>query len=90
MGFVFVSERRSNSNSYPDFNLKVLSKFKTVVFFQSDDHMPALFKKIQAGIFEMPLHVNPEAADLIRAMLTVNPLTRATTKDILYDFFSVQ
>lgn len=52
--------------------------------------MPALFKKIQAGIFEMPLHVNPEAADLIRAMLTVNPLTRATTKDILYDFFSVQ
>jgi 5'-AMP-activated protein kinase catalytic alpha subunit len=43
-----------------------------------EETIPQLFKKIKAGEFRIPSHVSPEARDLIKRMLTVDPLERIT------------
>jgi carbon catabolite-derepressing protein kinase len=50
-----------------------------------DDHIPSLFTKISKGSYVMPSWMNPGAAGLIKKMLVVNPLTRATIDDIRAD-----
>lgn len=47
-----------------------------------DDHVPTLFKKICDGIFYTPQHLNPSVASLLKHMLQVDPMKRATIKDI--------
>ncbi|KAI0024246.1 protein kinase SNF1 [Xylariomycetidae sp. FL0641] len=47
-----------------------------------DDHIPSLFAKIQRGVFTIPQWVKPDAASLIRKMLQVNPVQRATIEEI--------
>lgn len=47
--------------------------------------VPALFSKIKRGIFTIPLHVNPQAAELIHRLLTVDPLQRLTLPQIRDD-----
>ncbi|XP_046839981.1 5'-AMP-activated protein kinase catalytic subunit alpha-2-like [Xenia sp. Carnegie-2017] len=47
-----------------------------------DDHIPTLFRKIKSGIFHVPDHLSSKAADLISAMLNVDPVRRATIKQI--------
>lgn len=44
--------------------------------------MPYLFKKIRGGIFTIPDHVSPDAADLVKSMLRVDPLNRNTIEGI--------
>ncbi|KAG9355043.1 hypothetical protein JZ751_001756 [Albula glossodonta] len=47
-----------------------------------DDHVPTLFKKICDGIFYTPQHLNPSVSSLLKHMLQVDPMKRATIKDI--------
>lgn len=47
-----------------------------------DDYVPYLFKKIRGGIYTIPDHVSPDAADLVRQMLRVDPLNRITIDGI--------
>eukprot|EP00158_Paraphelidium_tribonemae_P006026 Partr_v1_DN27636_c0_g1_i1_m65045 putative carbon catabolite derepressing protein kinase len=47
-----------------------------------EDYIPALFKKINEGLFTIPSHVSAEARDLISSMLIVDPICRATIADI--------
>eukprot|EP00158_Paraphelidium_tribonemae_P006029 Partr_v1_DN27636_c0_g1_i4_m65051 putative carbon catabolite derepressing protein kinase len=47
-----------------------------------EDYIPALFKKINEGLFTIPSHVSSEARDLISSMLIVDPIGRATIADI--------
>jgi len=47
-----------------------------------DEYIPTLFKKIRAGVFEMPQHVSASCKDLINAMLVVDPLKRITIQEI--------
>jgi 5'-AMP-activated protein kinase catalytic alpha subunit len=47
-----------------------------------DEHVPTLFKKIKSGQYVTPDHVNRLVAGLIAKMLVVNPLERATIKDV--------
>ncbi|KAH9906673.1 protein kinase SNF1 [Xylariomycetidae sp. FL2044] len=47
-----------------------------------DDHIPSLFAKIQRGVFTVPHWIPADAASLIRKMLQVNPVQRATIDDI--------
>lgn len=42
-----------------------------------------LFKKIQTADYTMPQHFSPELKDLIRKMLVVSPLERATMEQVL-------
>jgi len=39
---------------------------------------PELFRKIQHGVYSVPVHCSPELADMIRRFLEVQPLKRAT------------
>ncbi|OBA22951.1 Pkinase-domain-containing protein [Metschnikowia bicuspidata var. bicuspidata NRRL YB-4993] len=48
-----------------------------------DENIRNLLLKVQAGNFEMPLEISPEAQDLIWKMLTVDPMERLTTSDVL-------
>ncbi|ETS74914.1 hypothetical protein PFICI_13398 [Pestalotiopsis fici W106-1] len=50
-----------------------------------DDHIPSLFAKIQRGVFNIPSWCPVGAANMIRKMLVVNPLTRATIEEIRQD-----
>ncbi|KAJ8285449.1 hypothetical protein GJAV_G00026900 [Gymnothorax javanicus] len=50
-----------------------------------DDHVPTLFKKICDGIFYTPPHLNPAVSCLLKRMLQVDPMKRATIKDIRAD-----
>ncbi|KAJ8380928.1 hypothetical protein SKAU_G00017060 [Synaphobranchus kaupii] len=50
-----------------------------------DDHVPTLFKKICDGIFYTPQHLNPSVTSLLKHMLQVDPMKRATIKDIRED-----
>jgi 5'-AMP-activated protein kinase catalytic alpha subunit len=43
-----------------------------------EETIPALFKKIKAGEYRIPSHIGPEARDLLKRMLTVDPLERIT------------
>ncbi|XP_026854318.1 5'-AMP-activated protein kinase catalytic subunit alpha-1 [Electrophorus electricus] len=50
-----------------------------------DDHVPTLFKKICDGIFFTPQYLNPAVISLLKHMLQVDPMKRATIKEIRQD-----
>ncbi|XP_062268514.1 5'-AMP-activated protein kinase catalytic subunit alpha-1 [Platichthys flesus] len=50
-----------------------------------DDHVPTLFKKICDGIFFTPTYLNASVISLLKHMLQVDPMKRATIKDIRED-----
>ncbi|KAK7100909.1 5'-AMP-activated protein kinase catalytic subunit alpha-2-like isoform X2 [Littorina saxatilis] len=53
-----------------------------------DEHVPTLFRKIKSGIFAIPDYLNKEVVSLLCHMLQVDPLKRATIKDIReHDWF---
>uniref|UniRef100_A0A8C2CII8 Acetyl-CoA carboxylase kinase n=1 Tax=Cyprinus carpio TaxID=7962 RepID=A0A8C2CII8_CYPCA len=53
-----------------------------------DEHVPTLFKKIRGGVFYIPEYLNRSVASLLMLMLQVDPLKRATIKDIReHDWF---
>ncbi|CAF1043985.1 unnamed protein product [Didymodactylos carnosus] len=55
-----------------------------------DDNVQLLFKKIRSGIFPIPETLNPSVVDLLQKMLTVDPVRRATIKDIReHDWFKI-
>ncbi|KAI8591209.1 5'-AMP-activated protein kinase catalytic subunit alpha-2 [Geranomyces variabilis] len=47
-----------------------------------DDYIPALFKKINGGIFTLPSFLSAPVKQLLQAMLIVDPLKRATIAQI--------
>uniref|UniRef100_A0A4W5MNP5 Acetyl-CoA carboxylase kinase n=1 Tax=Hucho hucho TaxID=62062 RepID=A0A4W5MNP5_9TELE len=47
-----------------------------------DEHVPTLFKKIRGGVFYMPEYLTRPVASLLLLMLQVDPLKRASIKDI--------
>ncbi|CAD6588078.1 MAG: Protein kinase [Tremellales sp. Tagirdzhanova-0007] len=47
-----------------------------------DEHIPSLFKKIESGQFHIPSHVSDGARHLLKRMLYVDPLKRATIGEI--------
>ncbi|KAG5850036.1 hypothetical protein ANANG_G00078000 [Anguilla anguilla] len=47
-----------------------------------DEHVPTLFKKIRGGVFYIPEYLNRSVASLLMLMMQVDPLKRATIKDI--------
>ena len=48
-----------------------------------DSNIGLLFKKIQTADYTMPSHVSPQAQDLLRRILVVNPLERATMEQVM-------
>lgn len=48
-----------------------------------DENIRNLLLKVQAGSFEMPLELSPDAQDLIWRMLTVDPNDRISTSQVL-------
>ncbi|TQW10936.1 carbon catabolite derepressing protein kinase [Cordyceps javanica] len=50
-----------------------------------DEHIPSLFAKIARGTYSMPQWMPSGAANLIKRMLVVNPVQRATIEDIRQD-----
>jgi carbon catabolite-derepressing protein kinase len=50
-----------------------------------DDHIPSLFAKIAKGSYLVPSYMSPGAASLIKKMLAVNPVHRATIEEIRAD-----
>lgn len=50
-----------------------------------DEHIPSLFAKIARGTYSMPQWMPSGAANLIKKMLVVNPVQRATIDDIRKD-----
>ncbi|KAL8418426.1 hypothetical protein RB594_001864 [Gaeumannomyces avenae] len=50
-----------------------------------DDHIPSLFAKIARGTYVVPSWMSEGAAGLIKKMLVVNPVTRATVAEIRQD-----
>ncbi|KAL2115631.1 hypothetical protein VTJ04DRAFT_9886 [Mycothermus thermophilus] len=49
------------------------------------EHIPTLFAKIAKGHYMVPSWMSPGAANLIKKMLVVNPVHRATIEDIRQD-----
>ncbi|KAL2159119.1 hypothetical protein VTH06DRAFT_2878 [Thermothelomyces fergusii] len=49
------------------------------------EHIPTLFAKIARGSYMVPTWMSPGAANLIKKMLVVNPIQRATIEDIRQD-----
>ena len=49
----------------------------------NDDSISKLYQKIRAGIQDLPRFLTPDACDLLRRMLTVNPKHRITVRDVL-------
>ncbi|CAN0305466.1 unnamed protein product, partial [Laminaria digitata] len=47
-----------------------------------DESIPALFKKIKAGMYSLPSHLSQLARDLIPRMLVVDPMKRITIPEI--------
>ncbi|KAI9098802.1 kinase-like domain-containing protein [Phlyctochytrium arcticum] len=47
-----------------------------------DDYIPALFKKINGGIFTLPSFLSPQVKTLLQSMLIVDPIRRATIAQI--------
>ncbi|CAF0761019.1 unnamed protein product [Brachionus calyciflorus] len=47
-----------------------------------DESVQILFKKIRSGVYSTPDYLSRSVADLISKMLTVDPLKRATVKEI--------
>lgn len=53
-----------------------------------DEHVPTLFKKIRSGVFPIPDYLNGSVVSLLNHMLQVDPIKRATVKDIIqHDWF---
>ncbi|RFU31876.1 hypothetical protein B7463_g4477, partial [Scytalidium lignicola] len=50
-----------------------------------DEHIPSLFAKIAKGQYVVPNYMSAGAASLIKKMLAVNPVHRATIEDIRQD-----
>ncbi|KAM5368365.1 hypothetical protein ACJA88_011026 [Fusarium oxysporum] len=50
-----------------------------------DEHIPSLFAKIAKGTYSIPQWMPAGAANLIKKMLVVNPVHRATIEDIRAD-----
>jgi carbon catabolite-derepressing protein kinase len=50
-----------------------------------DEHIPSLFAKIAKGHYTVPSYMSHGAASLIKKMLAVNPLHRATIEEIRQD-----
>lgn len=50
-----------------------------------DEYIPALFKKIQQGAFQIPSYLSPGAIKLIKRMLVVSPVQRITIAEIRQD-----
>ncbi|KAK3986334.1 kinase-like domain-containing protein [Cladorrhinum sp. PSN332] len=50
-----------------------------------DEHIPSLFAKIGRGSYMVPTWMDPGAAALIKKMLQVNPVQRATIEEIRQD-----
>ncbi|UZP35716.1 hypothetical protein NXS19_003532 [Fusarium pseudograminearum] len=50
-----------------------------------DEHIPSLFAKIAKGTYSIPQWMPTGAANLIKKMLVVNPVHRATIEDIRAD-----
>jgi carbon catabolite-derepressing protein kinase len=50
-----------------------------------DEHIPTLFQKIARGTYFEPSWMSPGAAGLIKKMLVVNPVQRATIEEIRQD-----
>ncbi|AEO62272.1 uncharacterized protein THITE_2106261 [Thermothielavioides terrestris NRRL 8126] len=49
------------------------------------EHIPTLFAKIAKGSYMVPTWMSPGAANLIKKMLVVNPVQRATIEEIRLD-----
>ncbi|KAJ3389705.1 Protein kinase [Lobulomyces angularis] len=47
-----------------------------------DDYIPALFKKINGGIFTLPSYLSHDTKSILSSMLVVDPLKRATIADL--------
>lgn len=47
-----------------------------------DEHVPTLFRKIKAGVFDIPEYLNKSVVSLLVHMLQVDPMKRATMEDI--------
>ncbi|RNA33212.1 5 -AMP-activated kinase catalytic subunit alpha-2 [Brachionus plicatilis] len=55
-----------------------------------DESVQILFKKIRSGVYSTPDYLSRSVADLISRMLTVDPLKRATVKEIKeHEWFKV-
>lgn len=50
-----------------------------------DEHIPSLFAKIAKGQYVVPAYMSSGAAALIKKMLAVNPVHRATIEDVRMD-----
>ncbi|KAK3325190.1 putative serine/threonine protein kinase [Apodospora peruviana] len=50
-----------------------------------DEHIPSLFAKIARGSYMVPTWMSPGASSLIKKMLVVNPVQRATIEEIRQD-----
>uniref|UniRef100_A0A915BSB8 non-specific serine/threonine protein kinase n=1 Tax=Parascaris univalens TaxID=6257 RepID=A0A915BSB8_PARUN len=48
-----------------------------------DEHVPTLFRKIKAGIFPIPDYLEKPLVNLLLHMLQVDPMKRATIKDVI-------
>lgn len=55
-----------------------------------DDYIPALFKKIAQGNFQIPSYLSPGAVRLIKRMLIVSPVNRITIQEIRQDEWFTQ
>jgi len=49
-----------------------------------DDRMHQLYRKIERGEYLIPSHVSPDAADLIRALLQVDPDKRLSIQNVVH------
>jgi carbon catabolite-derepressing protein kinase len=47
-----------------------------------DDYIPQLFKKINGGVYHLPSHLSEDAKQLLKSMLVVDPVKRATITTI--------
>ncbi len=53
-----------------------------------DESVQILFKKIRSGVYSTPDYLSRSVAQLIEKMLTVDPMKRATIKDVCeHDWF---
>ena len=55
-----------------------------------DEQLKGLYAKICAGNYQAPSYLSPEARDLLKMMLTVDPKQRATMKDIKFSAWVMQ
>jgi serine/threonine protein kinase len=55
-----------------------------------DEHVPTLFRKIKSGIFPIPDYLDKNIVNLLLHMLQVDPMKRATIKDVIsHEWFRI-